>query len=182
MASSRRQFNRDSFDKKLDKKVDQFFQAGMQFVDGVSGKRPGSRNNKNSTHFSRASIKNVGNWVNKKMETFFDEDEDDWGEDFNIEEYGSKSYQRDDRALVEYPNKYKKPLQAISLRETNNEQKKLIPQDLNSEGDWEDSSYYQINKWQRPNQSEVNESDEIISDNRKNTRSRKLPRSRRRKT
>ena len=73
MESSRRRNNKNNFEiSNLDRKVDQFFEAGRQFVDGVSGTRPGSRRRGRSNRLSRANVKDMGKWVNDKIDSFFD--------------------------------------------------------------------------------------------------------------
>ena len=70
---------RNSFDRNIvDKQVDRIFETGRQFVDGVSGARPGKRRNSDFKGITSKSAKKVGRWVSEKMDLFFDEDHDDW--------------------------------------------------------------------------------------------------------
>ncbi len=178
--------NRHGFYKEnLDKKVDQFIEVGRQFVDGVSGARPGSRKSTNLKDFSRKNIRNVGKWVNAQMENFLDDDyEDDWDD----EERTSKndvfqSHIYEDRNLQAYtPFTSKRPLEAISLREPKNrlkEQKRLSYADDSSSQDWPIDSDFQVRKWQRSRQ----KTDELTRNNcdSNNKQGRILPRSRRRR-
>ena len=73
---------RNSFDKNIvDKQVDKIFETGRQFVDGVSGARPGKRRNSDFQGITSKSVKKVGRWVSEKVDLFFDEDNDDWNDD-----------------------------------------------------------------------------------------------------
>ena len=83
MESSRRRNNKNNFEiGNLDKKVDQFFEAGRQFVDGVSGTRPGSRRRGRFNRLSRSSVKDMGRWVNDKIDSIFEDDDfEDWYDD-----------------------------------------------------------------------------------------------------
>ena len=186
MVAYRRRMNRHGFYKEnLDKKVDQFIEVGRQFVDGVSGARPGSRKSTNLKDFSRKNIRNVGKWVNAQMENFLDDDyEDDWDD----EERTSKndvfqSHIYEDRNLQAYtPFTPKRPLEAISLREPKNrlkEQKRLSYADDSSSQDWPIDSDFQVRKWQRSRQ----KTDELTRNNcdSNNKQGRILPRSRRRR-
>ena len=62
---------RNSFDKNIvDKQVDKIFETGRQFVDGVSGARPGKRRNSDFQGITSKSVKKVGRWVSKKVDLF----------------------------------------------------------------------------------------------------------------
>ena len=57
---------RNSFDKNIvDKQVDKIFETGRQFVDGVSGARPGKRRNSDFQGITSKSVKKVGRWVSE---------------------------------------------------------------------------------------------------------------------
>ena len=61
MASRRPRNFRNNFDRTiLDKKVDKIFETGRQFVDGVSGSRPGQKRSTDFQGISRRNVKNVG--------------------------------------------------------------------------------------------------------------------------
>tara|TARA_B100000212_G_scaffold337325_1_gene311970 strand:+ start:78 stop:641 length:564 start_codon:yes stop_codon:yes gene_type:complete len=186
MGAYRRRMNRNSFYKEnFDKKVDQFIEVGRQFVDGVSGARPGSRKSTNLKDFSRKNIRNVGKWVNAKMENFLDDDyEDDWEDEKRISKNDVfQSHIYEDRDLQSYtPSTSKRPLEAISLREPQKrlkELKRLSYADDPSSQDWPIDSDFQVQKWQRSPQ----KTDELMRNNcdSDNQRGRVLPRSRRRR-
>ena len=83
--NSRRPRNfRNNFDRTiLDKQVDKIFETGRQFVDGVSGSRPGKKRSTDFQGISRRNVKNVGRWVSDKMDMFFEEEDDDWSDQEN---------------------------------------------------------------------------------------------------
>ena len=173
MSSSRRRYSRNNFDKaNIDKKMSQFIDVGRQFVDGVSGTRPGKRKNSNFTDFSRRNVKNVGKWVSDKMDSFFeDEYEEDWE---NENQYEPQS---------DYKSNYKRPLEAISLRRSENKiisqpNRLLSSEDLLNE-EWPEDSDFRVNKWQRSTNNADNNIGEIDQDIKTNNR--KIPRSRRRR-
>ena len=94
---SRRPRSRESFDRR----VDQWLETGRQFVDGVSGPRPGMRK-LNSTSFTGSSLQKVGRWVGDKLDWFLEE-EDGWLEPWQT---------NDQETYVTS----KRPLEAVSLR------------------------------------------------------------------
>tara|TARA_Y100001933_G_scaffold85058_1_gene86321 strand:+ start:68 stop:436 length:369 start_codon:yes stop_codon:yes gene_type:complete len=108
MRSSRRKLNNRSDVANFDKKIDQFFEAGKQIVDGFSGARPGTRKKSSFRDFSRRNVKNVGNWVTDKVDSFFEDDFEEWNnDDADIEE-------------KDFSFQGKRPLEAISLRSKKN--------------------------------------------------------------
>ena len=122
---------RNSFDRNIvDKQVDKIFETGRQFVDGVSGARPGKRRNSDFQGITSKSVKKVGKWVSEKVDLFFDDDNDDWRDD---------NFYDDNSDITTFPREFnyyestklysKRPLEAISLRQPKTlqttEQKKL---------------------------------------------------------
>ena len=136
MDSSRsRQQRRQGFRQPLDRRVDQLIETGRQFVDGVSGTRPGMRK-MNSTSFTGSSLQKVGRWVGDKLEWFL-EDEDGWMEPWQSDSQMTNS-------------SGKKPLEAISRRVP----KQIKPSDqdvqTNFDGDeWPDDSSFRVDRWKR---------------------------------
>ncbi len=122
---------RNSFDKNIvDKQVDKIFETGRQFVDGVSGARPGKRRNSDFQGITSKSVKKVGRWVSEKVDLFFDEDNDDWNdENFYDDNRDIKTFSRESNSYESAKQHSKRPLEAISLRQPKNlqttEQKKL---------------------------------------------------------
>ena len=185
---SRRPRNfRNNFDRTLlDKQVDKIFETGRQFVDGVSGSRPGKKRNTDFQGISRRNVKNVGRWVSDKMDMFFEE-EDDWSDQENSNEaiQDMKSFSRESKFIDEEKPSSKRPLEALSLRQPKSlqidEQKKLPYGTSNSFDEWPDDSDLKVDRWQRS----YERSDEINvnQDNPKSVSNsgRSIPRSRRRR-
>ena len=159
MESSRRRNNKNNFEiNDLDRKVDQFLEAGRQFVDGVSGTRPGSRRRGRFNRLSRSNINDLGRWVSDKVDSILEEDEsDDWYGDRESNNQ-LKYFSRDiDSGSSKENFMNKRPLKARSLRDlnkpsTNNPERLLYPVE-----DWPEEDDFKINKWQRSS----NESQEI---------------------
>ena len=177
---------RNSFDRNIvDKQVDKIFETGRQFVDGVSGARPGKRRNSDFQGITSKSVKKVGRWVSEKVDLFFDEENDDWYEDDDYaEDSETKTYSRESNIVKSDKPHLKRPLEAISLRQTKNsqisEQKKLPYAKKSKDEDWPDEMDFTVQRWQRTSEKENNSSrDQLIQ--RGQSKSRNLPRSRRRR-
>ena len=185
---SRRPRNfRNNFDRTiLDKQVGKIFETGRQFVDGVSGSRPGKKRNTDFQGISRRNVKNVGRWVSDKMDMFFEE-EDDWSDQENSNEaiQDMKSFSRESKFIDEEKPSSKRPLEALSLRQPKSlqidEQKKLPYGTSNSFDEWPDDSDLKVDRWQRSYErsNEIN----VNQDNPKSVSNsgRSIPRSRRRR-
>ena len=178
---------RDSFDKNIvDKQVDRIFETGRQFVDGVSGARPGKRRKTDFQGITSKSVKKVGRWVSDKVDLFFDEDNDDWYIDDNIYDDNSeiKTFSRESNTIKPSKPFLKRPLEAISLRQPKNfqttEQKKLPYGKESNEGDWPDEFDFKVERWQRSPEKDYDRLRDQ-SNQRSQSRSRNIPRSRRRK-
>ena len=178
---------RNSFDRNIvDKQVDRIFETGRQFVDGVSGARPGKRRNSDFQGITSKSAKKVGRWVSEKVDLFFDEDNDDWydAENFDDDNSEIKTFTRESNTIKASKPFSKRPLEAISLRQPKNfqttEQKKLpYGQEVNNQ-DWPDELDFKVERWQRSSEKD----NDIIRDQlnqRGGSKSRNLPRSRRRR-
>ena len=114
---------RNSFDRNIvDKQVDRIFETGRQFVDGVSGARPGTRRNSDFQGITSKSVKKVGRWVSQKVDLFLDEENDDWYDDDNFYDENSeiKTFTRESNTLKSSKPFSKRPLEAISLRQPEN--------------------------------------------------------------
>tara|TARA_Y100001933_G_scaffold9667_1_gene8638 strand:- start:66 stop:626 length:561 start_codon:yes stop_codon:yes gene_type:complete len=185
MASSKRKLNNNrSGGLNFDKRFDQFFEAGRQIADGFSGTRPGTRRNSSLRDFSRRNVRNVSNWVTDKMDSFFEDDFEEWSNDDDIDTKEFKSFKRSGDAEEDFLDKGKRPLEAISLRSRDkliDQQKKLVPSKDYSDEDWEEDSFYQINQWHRPSNKREDALFDQESDNERISTSRNFPRSRRNK-
>jgi len=172
---------RNSFDRNIvDKQVDKLFETGRQFVDGVSGARPGKRRNSDFQGITSKNVKKVGRWVSEKVDLFFDEDNDDWYED----DVDIKTYTRESNSYESAKPYSKRPLEAISLRQPKNLQKtaqKKLPygREIKDE-DWPDEMDFKVERWQRAAEKENNTARDQ-SNQQVQSKSRNLPRSRRRR-
>ena len=179
---------RNNFDRNmLDKQVDKLFETGRQFVDGVSGTRPGKRRNSDFQGITSKNVKKVGRWVSEKVDLFFDEDIEDWHDedDFYNDKREMKNFTQESRAIQSSHQYSKRPLEALSLRQPKNvqinEQKRLPYVQDNTDTDWPEESDFKVNRWQR---SEAKDSDifrDLDTQGVGLSNSRNLPRSRRRR-
>ncbi|KGF98286.1 putative Viral (Superfamily 1) RNA helicase [Prochlorococcus marinus str. MIT 9302] len=177
---------RNSFDRNIvDKQVDKIFETGRQFVDGVSGARPGKRRNSDFQGITSKSVKKVGRWVSEKVDLFFDEDNDDWYDDnFYDNNSDIKTFTRDSNSYQSSKPHSKRLLEAISLRQPKKlqktEQKKLPYVKESNDEDWPDEMDFKVERWQRASEKENPISrDKLIQQGQ--SKSRNLPRSRRRR-
>ena len=185
--NSRRPRNfRNNFDRTiLDKQVDKIFETGRQFVDGVSGARPGKKRNTDFQEISRRNVKKVGRWVSDKMDMFFEEDDWSYQENSYEDEQDIKSFSRESKFNDDEKPFSKRPLEALSLRQPKslqmNEQKKLPYGKSNSFDEWPDDSDLKVDRWQRSSE-KINEIN-VNQDNPKSVSNngRSIPRSRRRR-
>ena len=177
---------RNSFDRNIvDKQVDKIFETGRQFVDGVSGARPGKRRNSDLQGITSKSVKKVGRWVSDKVDLFFDEDNDDWYDDNLYDDSNQiKTFTRESYYYESTKPYSKRPLEAISLRQPKNlqttEQKKLPYAKESKDDDWPDEMDFKVERWQRASEKENNTSRDQ-SNQQVQSKSRNLPRSRRRR-
>ena len=179
---------RNNFDKNIvDKKVDKILETGRQFLDGVSGARPGKRRNSDFQAISSKNVKKVGRWVSEKVDLFFDDENDDWydEENFYDDKNESKTFTRESRSIKTSLLNSKRPLEALSLRQPKNlsikEQKKLPKGKEDTSEDWPDDIDFKIDKWQRSSELET---DKVrVQDKQRSglSKGRNLPRSRRRR-
>tara|TARA_B100000700_G_C14439215_1_gene576260 strand:- start:1 stop:465 length:465 start_codon:yes stop_codon:yes gene_type:complete len=153
--------------------MDQWFETGRQFVDGVAGTRPGTRR---AGQTVGDGLDHLGRWVGNKIDWFFEE-EDDWMESWELEQNDSTMNSA----------KTKKPLQAISRRGRQviapSNQARRISEEEDQYDDWPDESSFKVNRWERQEDKKSNQSGTIASDKRDSQRftERRLPRSSRRR-
>ena len=184
MRSSRRKLNKNRSDGvNFDTRFEQFFETGRQIADGFSGARPGARKRSRLRDFSRKNVRNIGNWVTDKMDSFLEDDYEEWSnESFDADENQFKSFRRSINYEENASSHGKRPLEAISLRSKDKiveQQKRLAPANNSSNQEWEDDSFYQINKWQRPSLKKEDSNPDLRSDNKRISTARNFPRSRR---
>ena len=119
------------------------------------------------------------------MDLFFDEDNDDWNdENFYNDSSDMKTFSRESNSYESAKQQLKRPLEAISLRQTKNlqtnEQKKLPYGKESKDEDWPDEMDLKVERWQRASEKEINTSRDQ-SNQQVQSKLRNLPRSRRRR-
>ena len=177
---------RNSFDKNIvDKQFDKIFETGRQFVDGVSGARPGKRRNSDFQGITSKSVKKVGRWGSEKVDLFFDEENDDLNDDnFYDDSSDIRTFTRESNSYENVKPFSKSPLEAISLRQPKNlqttEQKKLPYVKESKDEDWPNEMDFKVERWQRASEKDNNTSRDQ-SNQQVQSKSRNLPRSRRRR-
>ena len=156
----RRSRSKDSFERKMDN----WIETGRQFVDGVSGSRPGRRRLIDSNRFTRPNFDNVSRWVEDKLDWIL-EDEDDW---------------LDDNAQNNLPEKLvkgKKPLGAISRRVPRLISQQEMSDDIERDSKsnvWPDESSFRVERWKRVS----NENNRNLPNSKVNTRDKSKPNNR----
>ena len=184
MRSSRRKLNKNRSDGvNFDTKFEQFFETGRQIADGFSGARPGARKRSRLRDFSRKNVRNIGNWVTDKMDSFLEDDYEEWSnESFEADENQFKSFRRSINYEENASSQGKRPLEAISLRSKDNifeQQKRLAPSKDDSNQGWEEDSFFQTNKWKRSSEKRDEYHSDQKSDVKRKSLGRNFPRSRR---
>ena len=119
------------------------------------------------------------------MDLFFDEDNDDWNDDnFYHDDRDIKTFTRESNSYESAKQQSKRPLEAISLRQPKNinttVQKKLPYVRESEDEDWPDEMDFKVERWQRASEKEINTSRDQ-SNQQVQSKSRNLPRSRRRR-
>ena len=163
--------NRQRSKDPLERRMDQWFETGRQFVDGVAGNRPGQRSPRKPVS---SGLDNVGRWVEDKIDWFLEE-EDDWSEPWELEQ--------EEKEINISSNK--RPLKAISLRTTKSIAPSQLGRNMHEEEDlWPDDATFRVNKWERQASKEVYPSTSLSNEDSKNvdTSKRTLPRSSRRRS
>ena len=170
MDSDRTRFlKRSRSNDSLDRRVDQWIETGRQFVDGVSGTRPGKRR---TSRFSASSFETMGRWVEDKLDWLL-EDDDSWREPWKSEPKFMES-------------RKKRPLEAVSRRSLNLTKSLPPNNDLSRESldEWPSESTFRVSRWKRSDLEEINSqsvtSNQEISQN-SDTYRRPLPKSSRRR-
>jgi len=158
-----------SGDDRFEQRLDRWVEAGRQFVDGVSGARPGSRN---ATRRGGARLNpgELGRWVENKLEWLLDEEpDDDWRE----------PWQQSRLRAQPRSASPKRPLEAMSRRP---------PRPLEGDQDlqdWPSDELFTVPRWQRqqpaPRQPSQQQSEPPDSQANRNLDGRPLPRSSRRR-
>ena len=118
------------------------------------------------------------------MDLFFDEDDDWYDDNFYDDNSDMKTFTRESNTYESAKPHSKRPLEAISLRQTKNlqknEQKKLPYVKDSIDEDWPDEMDFKVERWQRTSGKE-NTTSRAQSNQQGQSKSRNLPRSRRRR-
>ena len=115
---------------RRDRRLDSWIETGRQFVDGVSGRRPGQRR-------SNFDLDSVGRWVGDKVEWLL-EDDDAWRE----------PWQETDRPM----RSGKRPLEAMSRRgrQVAPPAPAMTTPQPGTVDDWPEDDSFRVDRWQRP--------------------------------
>ena len=163
----------------LDQRLDRWMSAGRQFVDGVSGARPGSRAGARGRtvagrNVGRPSLDGLGRWVEDRLDWLL-EDEDDWREPWQQERManrpvGGAAARTPVREIVPSPWEDPAPRSAPGRRGVQEPatsrsgasprrpleavsrregRRSDAPQGA-SQADWPDPEDFQVPRWQRP--------------------------------
>ena len=119
-----------------DRRLDHWLETGRQFVDGVSGRRPGQRR-------SPLDLDSVGRWVGEKVDWLLEED-DEWRE----------PWQENKPRMISSGGK--RPLDAISLR---GRHQASAEEPNRHDWDWPEDDSFRVQRWERS--SEVQTTGEI---------------------
>lgn len=179
---------RDNINRSIvDDKIDRFFETGRQFVDGVSGTRPGSRRNADFKKMTSRNAKKVGRWVSEKVDLFFDDDNDLLydNEDLYYDIRDTKTFKKQSNSRNVSQSFSKRPLEALSLRQPRNiqigEQKKLPYSRETNYKDWPDEDDFTVERWHRSSEKDSQEDRLGDKERIEVNKVRNLPRSRRRR-
>ena len=115
----------------IDQRIDQWVETGRQFVDGVSGRRPGQRR-------GSVALDSVGRWVGEKVEWLLEDDED-WRE----------PWQDKPVSPVPSPSGFRRPLDAISRRAQPNTEPAFGRVSDSPDDGWPEDDSFRVQRWQR---------------------------------
>lgn len=183
-----------SGDDRFEQRLDRWVEAGRQFVDGVSGARPGSRN---ATRRGGARLNpgELGRWVENKLEWLLDDEpDDDWREPWQQSRLRAQPRDLQPRDLQPRSASPRRRLEAMSRRPPRPledaasaqgpapEAAPASDQDLQ---DWPSDELFTVPRWQRqqpaPRQPLQQQSEPAASETSRNLDGRPLPRSSRRR-
>lgn len=121
-----------SGDDRLEQRLDRWVEAGRQFVDGVSGARPGSRSAPRRGA-PRLNPGELGRWVENKLEWLLDDEaDDDWREPWQQRMAGPR-----------------RRLEARSRRPLAGPEAAPAPVSDEQAQDWPDDALFSVPRWQR---------------------------------
>ena len=159
-----------------DRRIDQWFETGRQFVDGVAGNRPGKRKIGRKDKREDKSLQTISRWVEDKLDWFLEDDES-WLEPWQVEQETNSNVS----------GNRKRPLDAISRR-TAKGVNQVDPHNepFSDEDGWPDDALFKVDRWQRSQTARPYKNDEdSLSSSREvdlSNKNRPLPRSSRRRS
>ena len=129
---------------RRDRRLDTWIETGRQFVDGVSGRRPGQRR-------SGFDLDSVGRWVGDKVEWLLEEDDnwrEPWQESARVSRGGKRpldaiSRRSHRRGVSSAPSTEPRPISQAPLMPERDSP--TPPMD-----DWPEDDSFRIDRWQRP--------------------------------
>lgn len=134
--------SRDPFDQR----IDQWVETGRQFVDGVSGRRPGQRR-------GALALDSVGRWVGDKVDWLL-EDDDNWREPWQDSDRSPESPPERSPSRTAARSQARRPLDAISRRGRPGPSQEaasamgVMPDDDDDQG-WPEDDSFRVQRWQR---------------------------------
>ena len=114
---------------RRDRRLDSWIETGRQFVDGVSGRRPGQRR-------SNFDLDSVGRWVGDKVEWLLEED-DAWREPWQVPDRSMRSGKRPLEAMSRRGRQVAPPAPAMTTPQPG------------AEDDWPEDDSFRVDRWQR---------------------------------
>ena len=114
---------------RRDRRLDTWIETGRQFVDGVSGRRPGQRR-------SSFDLDSVGRWVGDKVEWLL-EDDDAWREPWQETDRPMRSVKRPLEAISRRGRPVVQPTPAMTLHEPG------------AVDNWPEDDSFRVDRWQR---------------------------------
>jgi hypothetical protein len=144
--SSRR--NRTGADP-LDQRLDRWVTAGRQFVEGVSGSRPGGRPGLRAPDRrgpGRPRLDGLGRWVEDRLDWLL-EDGDDWREPWQ-----DKGPEAVESSQAPPSSSRRQELEAVSRRGAVASASPPLQRPVSWDGqeDWPDDDSFSLPRWQRP--------------------------------
>ena len=114
---------------RRDRRLDTWIETGRQFVDGVSGRRPGQRR-------SNFDLDSVGRWVGDKVEWLL-EDDDAWREPWQETERQMRTSKRPLEAISRRGRPVAPPAPAMTTPQPG------------TVDDWPEDDSFRVDRWQR---------------------------------
>ena len=127
-------------ERGLDQRMDQWVSAGRQFVDGVSGARPGGRRSSSGLRLDQ-----VGRWVEDKIDWLL-EDDDGWRESWEEPASPAQSRRQPLDAISRRGRSVRPPVRVEAQPQTS------VPASAQEPGEpdaWPEDDSFTLNRWKR---------------------------------